>query len=298
MMKQIQYFLEFIPIFTMVGVVNILPLSVSLSLCNFISRLWMKLTPKRRQVALENINRVYGNTISEEKKQELIKASFAHMALSMLELILVQKFLSHPEKHFELRGREILDRAFEQGKGLILIVTHLGSWELLAFLPYLTGYPWSVAVKDIRNPYVDRLINHQRRKMTITPIPKVGSIKTTLYELKSNHAVAILIDQWSGPDGIWVDFFGQPTSTTSIPARLAKKTGAVMVPAYCFRKTLGKYVIQVEPAIPFPENDPDWEKKVTVSLSQGLEKQILAHPKQWTWVHRRWKPKPSALRQV
>ena len=110
-----------------------------------------------------------------------------------------------------------------------------------------------------------------------------------LLELKKKKLVAILIDQWAGPEGLIVDFFGTPTSTTSIPARLARKTGAALVPGYCVRKSPGFYKIIIRPEVEVETGAEDFERAITVQMNQQLEEQIRAYPDQWLWTHRRWK---------
>ena len=110
--------------------------------------------------------------------------------------------------------------------------------------------------------------------------------------------VAVLIDQWGGKEGLWIDFFGAPTSTTSLPSRLAKKTGCLLVPAYCLRKGIAQYEIQILPQVPLPLNESDWETNVTQRLNEILESHIRQYPEQWSWAHRRWKPKPETFRQA
>ena len=134
---------------------------------------------------------------------------------------------------FKLLGNEFLEEAFLKEHGVVLVISHLGSWEYLSFLPYFTKRPWSVVVKNIKNPYVDKAIDAMRRVMTVNPISKDNSVRAIFQELKAGHGVAILVDQWAGDDGLWVDFFDTKTSTTSIPARLSEKTGCALVSAYC-----------------------------------------------------------------
>ena len=90
-------------------------------------------------------------------------------------------------------------------------------------------------------------------------------------------------------DGLWIDFFGKPTSTTSVPARLALRTGAALIPAYCLREASGQYRICIKPEVPIEGGPQDAEKATTSQLNRLLEKEFLEHPEQWIWNHRRWK---------
>ncbi|HQB11872.1 MAG TPA: lysophospholipid acyltransferase family protein [Candidatus Omnitrophota bacterium] len=253
---------------------------------------------ERRQITLENINRVFGDSIPPERKTALAKGAFRSAALSMVELLIVRKIARNARERFSISGDQYLEEAFAKQKGVVMTVAHFGSWEYLPFLSFLKGRRWSVVVKNIKNPHVNRMVDSLRRVMRVHPISKDGSIRTVLTELKKGHGVAILIDQWAGDEGIWVDFFGTSTSTTSIPARLAKHTGCALVPAYCLRRSPGQYEIHVEKPYHYDTKTPGWEARITTELNQLWEHWIRLHPDQWLWGHRRWKDKPRTIRTV
>ena len=237
---------------------------------------------------MENLTLAYGDSLSLEEKERIARESVRNFATSMMEFFRIPSLVTQVPPPFQFEGTEILDRAFAKGKGIIFVISHLGSWELLGFLPYLRGYPCSVVVREIRNLYIDRWIQALRTKTRLNPIPKKQSIREILSRLKQNQLVAILIDQWGGNEGLTVDFFGKLTSTTSIPARLAKKTGATLVPGYCLRLSDGRYKIVIKAEVPF-ESSRDQEAATTSKLNALLEQEILAQPEQWAWAHRRWK---------
>ena len=251
---------------------------------------------KRRKIAFENITHALGDSLPPRRKKDIARAAFQSAALSMMELFTVEKIKKEAMTRFKLFGNEFLEEDFLKEQGVVLVISHLGSWEYLSFLPYFTKRPWSVVVKDIKNPYLDKAIDSMRRVMTVNPIPKDSSVKTILQELKAGHGVAILVDQWAGKEGLWVDFFDTKTSTTSVPARLSEKTGCALVSAYCLRTTPGHYEIHIEKPIVHGMDQPGWENTVTQDLNKVLERQILGHPEQWLWGHRRWKDKPHNLR--
>ncbi|HOW87035.1 MAG TPA: lysophospholipid acyltransferase family protein [Candidatus Omnitrophota bacterium] len=253
---------------------------------------------KRRKIAFENITYAFGSALPDNRKKQITRSAFQSAALSMTELFTVRKIKKTARDRFKLFGNESLEKAFAEKKGVVLVISHLGSWEYLSFLPFLTGQPWSVVVKDIKNPYLNEAINDMRRVMTVNPISKDSSIRTVLSELKKGRGVAILIDQWAGREGLWTEFFGEKTSTTSIPARLAEKTGCALVPAYCLRKEPGRYEIHAEKAVAWDRNRPDWETVLTEQLNGILERQIRQYPEQWLWGHRRWKEMPATVRNA
>ncbi len=291
------YFFQFYAIQSLVFTLNLLPLSLSSWLAKTVGRLFYFCAGSRRKIALHNLERAYGNTLSLKEKRAIARKSFENTALSILELFLIKKIKKDAAQRFIIKGQENLEAALSEGKGIILITSHLGSWEYLGFLFYLAKIPCSAIVKTLKNKSLDKKIDSLRRE-TITPIPKKNAIRGALTELQENHVVAILIDQWDGSDGLWIDFFGSSTSTTSLPARLAKKTDSVLVPAYCLRKGTGQYEILVLPQVHLPQNQDDWETSVTKRLNEMLESHIRQYPEQWAWTHRRWKAKPETSRHA
>ena len=287
------YYLEYLLVLGVTALANLLPLSFSHCLARSIGDLSYLVMVKRRKVAVDNLSRVYGDLLSLKEKKAIVRRSFEHAALSITELFTVSSILQDASERFSFEGTSNLDAAFQKGKGIILVISHVGAWEYLAFLPFLRKYPCSVVVKTLKNIRIDSMMNRFRQMTSLCPIPKKNAAKKILYEIRRNHLVAILIDQWAGDEGIWTDFFSVGTSTTSIPARLAERTGCALVPAYCLRVGNGQYEIHIEKALDRDTYDPESEYHVTEKLNRVLERQIREYPEQWLWGHRRWKSKRS-----
>jgi len=281
------------------AILTLLPFSVVFWIARQVGNGCYYIMPKRRKIALDNIRAALKDSLTAAEQRKLARTSFQNISLSIIELFLIRKIRKQAHRLFRWSNREKFDEAFRKGRGIILTVSHAGSWELLGILPYLTPYKVSVVVKLIRNPYLNTRINNLRREMKLVPIPKMGAARDVLRRLKNNECVGILIDQWAGAEGVWVDFFGRGTSTTTLPARLAKKTGCQLMPAYCLREPGGFYTLQMDEPVEFPADDhPNWEEEVTQTLSRRLEAQIRKRPEQWMWTHRRWKPKPHTMREI
>ena len=290
------YWLQYLAVRFLALLATALPVEVSHRIACGFGTLAYWILRKRRKIALENIAGALGNSLPDRRKKEIARAAFQSAALSMMELFTVEKIKKEAQTRFKLFGNEFLEEAFSKEQGVVLVISHLGSWEYLSFLPYFTKRPWSVVVKDIKNPHLNKAIDSMRRVMTVNPIAKDSSVRAIFQELKAGHGVAILVDQWAGKEGLWVDFFDTKTSTTSIPARLSEKTGCALVSAYCLRKAPGHYEIHIEKPVVHNMDQPGWESTVTKDLNEVLERQILGHPEQWLWGHRRWKNKPANLR--
>ncbi|MBI2884952.1 MAG: lysophospholipid acyltransferase family protein [Candidatus Omnitrophica bacterium] len=288
------YVLQFYIVQALVIGLRLVPFALSGWLVTRAADLYFVCSPKRRNIALANLTIAYGHTRSAEQKRTIARRSFENQALSILELLVVTHMKRNAARRFSITGQQHFDEAVARGHGVVFVASHLGSWEYIGFPGYLAHFPHAVIVKTLKNPHLDRMIDALRRATDTVPIPKDASaLRRTLAELRQNHGVAIVIDQWAGSAGLWVEFFGQATSTTSLPARLANKTGCALIPIYCIRTAIGHYEIHMLPAVPLPR-DPAWEIRTTQRLNDVLESQIRAYPEQWSWGHRRWRPQPLA----
>lgn len=289
--RKLLWKLEYLLLRGIAGVINALSMEHSTFIVKNIADFVFLLIPSRRKIAVNNLTIAYGDSLSEKEKERIAREAFRNFIISLMEFFRIPSMLREAQRRFRFVGMENFERAISKGHGVILVISHLGSWEYLGFLAYLTQYPCSVIVKQIQNPYINRWIQNLRTETKLNPIDKKNSVREIFLELKKNNVVAILIDQWAGRDGVASDFFGEVTSTTSIPFRIAKKTGAVLIPGYCLRTGVGHYNIVIQPEVTIDEEDSkeDQERKTTLKLNQLLEKQILKYPEQWLWTHRRWK---------
>ena len=286
-------FVEYGLLRTAAEFINIFPIKISTWITKRIGEFVWFLLPGRRKVALSNLNIAFGDSKTKKEKKKIVLQSFYHLTVSMMEFFRITKFEKTAEQNITLKGAENFDKAFEKGKGAILIMSHLGPWEYLAFVPHLKKYDCTVLGRAIRNPFIHRWILNLRKSVSVKNTPKVGAAKKILSQLKNNHMVAITMDQWAGNDELWIDFFNQSASTVSLPARLAKKTGCALIPTYCFRMAPGKYEIHCHPEIFFKDNENKSIEDLTVELNKTLEEQVAAHPEQWLWTHKRWKGKKT-----
>lgn len=86
-----------------------------------------------------------------------------------------------------------------------------------------------------------------------------------------------------------MDFFGVPACATSAFARLAHRTGAVVIPGFAlWSEAQQRYVLHFYPPVPMTGN----VQADTQSIHTVLESVIREHPDQWLWIHRRWKTRP------
>ena len=193
-------------------------------------------------------------------------------------------------------GLDRYDTALAKGRGVLFLTAHIGAWELGAFAHGLKGYPLHVVYRALDNPLLNRLVNRYRTLGCNRLIEKRESARSILGALARNETIGILADQNTLIDeGVFVDFFGIPASTTAGIARIALHSQAPVVPAFCvWDAPAERYRILYVPALEFlvtGDTDKDVQA-ATQEMALVIERVVRAYPEQWLWIHRRWKTRP------
>ncbi len=190
-------------------------------------------------------------------------------------------------------GYEHFERALERGKGVLFATAHLGNWELSAFAHALLSQPMHVVVRPLDNRLIDALVESRRAGSGNRLIGKKDFARSILQALKKNEAVGILVDQNAGlDDGVFVNFFGVPACAGAGFAKIAARSGAVVIPGFAlWSEKERKHILKFYPPL-LVTGDVVLDTQV---LHSQLETVIREYPDQWLWLHRRWKTRPPAV---
>jgi KDO2-lipid IV(A) lauroyltransferase len=287
-----------------VAVALALPLSTDAPLSG---RILHALLPIRRRIVHENLRHVFGERAPAAAIVRLAQAHYAHLGRLALELVRF-RFMRAERKRALVRV-ENLDtfvQAFCAGKGVLILTGHFGNWEV-ATVAGIRSYPevhgrFHFVRRPIKPRWLDAWVTRRFDRAGFGVIGKRGSLDTIVERLEAGDVVVFPFDQFAGrPDGIDVEFFGQPVGTFKSLAILALATGAAVMPAASWREADGTHVLRFEPPLAPIEHEDTSEaiRRNTRAYNAALETLILRHPEQWWWVHRRFRqarpgrPRPS-----
>jgi KDO2-lipid IV(A) lauroyltransferase len=263
-----------------------------------IGRIMYVLDAKHRKIAVKNIERAEGMPKKPRDVHRLVRRVYEHFAVGAIETLLIPRMTTRGDldRFVKLENFHLLDEALAKGRGAIVVLAHMGNWEVSGLAVSLKGYDLSSIARPIENPFLDAYVNRLRRSTGQEIIPKQRAVRSMAESLKANKILAILADQNARKNGIFVPFFGRPASTVRSPALMALKYGAPIIPVKTIRSGRNEYRVVVTPEIPVPKGT-DREKiieKVTADVTARLEEFIREHPEQWMWLHARWKTKPES----
>ena len=243
---------------------------------------WYRLAPIRRGVARANVAHAFPE-LDAGARERIVAGMYRHLGLCAVELL---RFGARdPERlaaGLQVSGRAHLDAALARGRGVLVLTAHLGNWEVLVRAGTLCGAPLSVVTKSMRSP-IAQAVWGALREGGPALLPDRDSARRIVAALKRNEVVGYVLDQHA-PGGLRVPFFGRPASTHDALARLARATGAEVLPVFTWRTAEGHHV-RIEPPVEAGADATETTRRYVACV----EAAIRARPEQWIWIHRRWK---------
>ena len=189
----------------------------------------------------------------------------------------------------ELVDHAGLERYGAGRRSAVFFGAHYANWELLALAIARAGVPMIALYAPIANPWLDALMARARRQLGCGTHARGDSIRPLLRHLRGGGCVGSLVDL-RVEDGAELPFFGHPVRLPTTAARLARRTGADLVPMHAERTGRARYRVHAGPVLA-PAEDADPERAVRATTERMvalLEDWIRADPALWLLANRRW----------
>ena len=279
-------------------ILSLLSISVGYRIADGLGVAAFGLLGRERRKTLTHLEIAFGKEKSQKEIRKIGRGVFQNLARNLIELIHFPKIhASNIDQFVTLRGREKLDAVLKKGKGAVLLISHLGNWELLVATLHLKGYGGKIAARRLRDENFDRLINRLRREKGMEcekgmeVVYRGESPRKLLQSLRENQFLGILADQdVESVSGVFVDFFGKPAYTPIAPVQFAMAAHCPIIPCFIIREN-GHHTLTVEDPIEMVKTGDKQKDLVdnTRRWSALTESYIRRYPDQWVWMHRRWK---------
>ena len=258
--------------------------------------LWW-LPNSRKRVALRNITACLPE-LAPAQQRRLARRALMHEVLTLLESPYL--WFAPSEKVLALirerRGHELVDEALKQGKGVILLSLHLGSWEAAGMTQSLL-HPMTGLYKPQKGK-LDRLIYEGRSRFGVKLVAtEGGKMRQVLRPLLENHETVYFMPDQDPPGGrgVFVPFFGVNAHTPVLVSKLVQHTGAPVVYFYGERLPWGRgFIVHYRPA-PAEISDPDLMKSAA-AVNAGIEACVRECPEQYWWGYERFRRHPPGAR--
>ncbi|MET0064629.1 MAG: lysophospholipid acyltransferase family protein [Candidatus Thiodiazotropha endolucinida] len=250
--------------------------------------------PNREKRTMEVNLRLCFPAKSDRELGQLRDRSIRQMGATLMEMAAI--WFTPTERVLgmikQVSGSEQLVR--EEGQGLIVLLPHLGCWEIIG-LELPTHEQVTSLYRPPRNRAYETLVRQARERSGAKLVPTdTSGVKQIYQTLLGGGVTCILPDQQPRSDkgAVFAPFFGVPALTMLLTNRLARKTGAKMIFAYAERLSAGAgYHIHYLPA---DERIREADPVVAASaLNHGIESIIRELPSQYQWSYKRFQIQPD-----
>ncbi len=271
--------------------VLLLPFRAVYEIGGLLGRLDVALSGRRRTGRMaDHIARTLG--CDDAAARRLVRANLQNHIRNVLE------FIKYPQLQatnlapvVTLVGREHLDQALQQGRGVVLCTAHFGAKQMLQVALGHSGYRINQVnyyKPDAELTWIQRHVGQRLRQQIEKKIPAafisaVGSLRPVYRCLQNNEVVIVTGDGSGVPEHISksyqvVDFLGRRMFLPTGPVALARRTGAALVPAFVFRDR-HRHRVVIEPAVALPAEAR--EADGVAQLARLIERTVRAAPALW-----------------
>jgi KDO2-lipid IV(A) lauroyltransferase len=226
--------------------------------------------------------------LDERGREQLLNEHFKSLGMALMEVPLAWWITPKQlEKIVRIQGAEHLHAALARGNGVILLTAHFTSLEL-AGRTLLAIAPVKFLYRPTKNEVLAYALERFRTGYGGRPIPK-DDIRAFISALRRNECVWYAPDQSYRKKGAeMVPLFGIPAATNTLTSRLARTTGAAVLPYFLQRLPGSRgYLATIHPPLEnFPSESPVSD---TARFNRMIEAQVRVAPEQYLWIHRRFK---------
>lgn len=222
---------------------------------------------------------------SEEELDGMVKETFRRAGANLLGSQRAATMKpADLRAHLAMDGFEHLLTPLHAGRGMVLVWSHMGNWEVLAQLIREVGgdIKGGPIYRPLENPLLDELTVQRRTQEGAVLFNKHDGFNGPAALLRSGGVVTVMTDQRAGGHGELCPFFGRLSSCTPLPAILARRTGAAMVTLSIAShpQEPGKWLLRIRP-VP--------EKAKTREVLEHLETAMRDSLTDVFWFHDRWR---------
>ena len=255
----------------------------------------------------------YGQTRSRRTSDRNIRLCFPNLSPLEHRRLVRDSLISTAQTAFETPGvwtknskhlltwidniynEDIINRALSKGSGTLLLVPHIGNWELYNAVFAQKGFQLTALFKPPKQKAIASIIEKVRSGYGNEMVPTNPRGLVRLYKvLGAGGNVAVLPDQVP-ESGVFIPFFGVPAYTDRLVHRLTLKTGAVPILVALIRNTRGRFDLHYTAV---PELAVEDEVKGLTGLNNALEELVCRFPVQYQWEYKRFKKQPAGADEV
>jgi phosphatidylinositol dimannoside acyltransferase len=270
---------------TLGRVLSAMPEPAALAVASLAGDVLFRVRGDQRRMVSNNLRRVIGADGSDtEVLDRWARRSFRAYARYWVEgARLATTSPAEVEERTFVQGFEHLEAGMAAGKGVIMALPHIGSWEYGGAFLATQDMPMTSVAERLEPPELFDYFVQQRAAMGLTIVPLDDPVSAISATLRGGGLVGLLSDRDLVGNGIEVEFFGEQTTMPAGPATLALRTGAVLVTGAVYSGPGPDHRAIVEPPLDTTRSGSFRKdvSRLTQQIATRLEGLIRRAPEQW-----------------
>ena len=256
--------------------------------------------------ARQRVTRNFARVVSPDVLEDTVREAFRSYARYWVEAFRAADITAAEiDARTTTAGFEHLDAALDEGRGVVVLLAHHGSWDSAARWAETHGYHLAVVAEVVRPRALFRKFVALREAvgLEVVPLQRGTTMVGRLAEVaKANHLVGLLTDRDLTGRAPVVNFFGEPARIPLGPVIVSQRTGAAIIPITMIQRPGYRWHLEVHPKVDVADLPL---AEASQRVADALEALIRTAPEQWhafqpVWLadlpeHRRGGWVPAAL---
>lgn len=272
-------------------VFRVLPYRLALALGWGLAWLAFHVVRWRRREAERRIREVFGADLPPARVRAIAWGSIRDFIFNMVDSLrladLNPKWIAR-----HMIGDQVSDlRRLAAGKGAILVIPHMGSWDLAGAVCDVMDLPVFFIVGSQKNPLTDAYINRMRQSTGVETVARdSGLLRSVVRRLKEGKILAFMTDLRSKTPGVSVRFLGKEANVVAGMGMFARMADVAVIPVILTRQgwTRHHWVVH-DPVFPDANADRDEDcRRMTQAVMDIFDAAVRRHPGQYFWYNKRW----------
>ena len=287
----------YFPLYLAIWLLSLLPFCVLYILSDILFLLVFYIAKYRRKVVYGNMRNSFPDK-SEKEIRKIERGFYRHFCDYMVETIKLMHISdSTTKRRFVMENTEVLQKALDERRQVILMLGHYGNWEYIPSITLWLDSPEGAILGEVyrplKNKWFDKFFLKLRSRYKTVNIPKNDVLRELIKFRRDKFPAVIgfMADQTPSPANIhyWSTFLNQNTPMLTGIERIAQKLDCTLMYADVIKVKRGYYKIVYSEITQTPKEYKEFE--ITEIYTRLMEKTILRAPEFWLWTHKRWKHK-------
>lgn len=248
----------------------------------WVGRMLWPFMKSRRSMIMRNL-RIAFAPLGYEEAKKMARASFIRTVANLVSSSISPKAEGGKlEEMLSIENPQLLEEALAQGRGVVLLLAHMGNWELLTRLNALlpAGTKSGAFYRPLNNPILNERLLKEREADGTRLFSKRDSLHQVGGFLRDNGVIGILADQRVAMQGEVIGFFDRLTRVSPLPNLLVRRCKSEVLALSLRTIEPGKWMVRYH-RVDQPYN--------STQCMKALENAMKVSPLDCFWLQERWK---------